>query len=730
MTAINEGRRFVQVLDGLEAANLVSRCEAALPRRAGLNCWMIATADDGRPVVMASEACDLQRAGDQGPFIQVNATATPFGPLGTIKIDGLAFPVDGHVVGGWNQLQAVMAGKFYVATRVRGQRPMACLVVKPAMPLRRYCGERYWIDDPVAAYWWVRDRDPGDPYEAMEAEARRSCGWVKAYESMTRSLRDRLARLERFTIALRGLSSTEDALLECANNVSDGPNELLKRLCAIVDGGIALPDLFRVSVDLALRVDAETAHGRDYVESVGQALPVLACGSRHSESGGKVLTQFGSDGRLEFSGVPCASLPEALLPENVWGRFVMVPHLIPEHPLKVPSVPAVIEEPSADQWFLAQDPDEADRAAARAGIEAIVRRKYLIPSGAVIELPQARIRYCRLWQRSEESVAFCFHPHESEYAAGMLNLATGDLLFPPALRLPSEVRRRVASGVRLLISLLARDLSVLERRESVFAPTVAADRAFSPRAPRSGLLIIYVARIQRTGLAYGREADRRGTHASPGEHRVRLHFRRAKRASPAVQDYAASIGVAIPSGFTMVKEHDRGGGAHAVWAPRNEAAGTRERVYRSRSAAQALLGEVLAPQSVSVQFEWLQFERIARQYVERIRKWRIVRYAQQGVGDHGIDIEAVDDKTGEVWVIQVKLRRVGEPLVLSHVGSIENRRVGTDDIVRGLFVALEFKATAKSAAIRNGMELVDGAVLERAGILPKDVWLTTCGSRK
>ena len=334
--------------------------------------------------------------------------------------------------------------------------------------------------------------------------------------------------------------------------------------------------------------------------------------------------------------------------------------------------------------------------------EAREARQWSIPWGARVQVAVGIFASVRIYEVNSEFTCHFLDAHDRflPVALGVDGKGATYVCLTLVNRLPQDDRPPVeAAGTALLLiaAAIIRDFLVVEDRTTVFT-----GRSFKPRngQKRPGPTIIYLPRVR-----YGRGSTNPPAVNADAlqrvRHSVQRHLRRAGHASEAQRLLAMKYGVYLPTGYTFVRSHERGGVAEEE----------RKRIYRSRSAS-LLLFTAIDPGPNTSAPEWFQFERDCAEALRRQGMTVIHHAANMRDGDGGMDLYCVD-ATGNKRVVQCKCwspsRPIGPEVVRELVGTIALVDANSGSESRGvLMTTSRFTDGAVLAANELGIELIDG----------------------
>jgi hypothetical protein len=339
--------------------------------------------------------------------------------------------------------------------------------------------------------------------------------------------------------------------------------------------------------------------------------------------------------------------------------------------------------------------------------EAQEARQWSIPWGARIQIEFGPFVALRVFEVEGE-----FSCHFLDEQDRYLNIAVGLGRGRPTISSVELIREPEKPGeliwneeavisLQLIAAAIVRDFLVVEERDRTFSSRPMRKRI----AGRNINTIIYLPRVRYSrgmhGLAEVTESEER----NKARHSVSHHLRKAGTASAAQRFLAQRFGIALPTGFTFVRPHERGG----------TAPDERVRIYRSRSASRMLFEQVaVAP--LGARPAWFEFEKACMRLLEG-DGMRVVHQAVHKDGDGGVDLFAVDTD-GKSWIVQCKCwalhRAVGPDVVRELVGAIELADRGSDYSSRGMIITTTRLTSGASAdAAKLGIRVVDSLEFAR-----------------
>jgi hypothetical protein len=254
-----------------------------------------------------------------------------------------------------------------------------------------------------------------------------------------------------------------------------------------------------------------------------------------------------------------------------------------------------------------------------------------------------------------------------------------------------------------MMATIVRDFMVVEERESSFGVRAKGVRR-NKRGPASEKLnIIYLPRVHYVNPKPANYLDAM-PYREVARHSVRPHLRKSSHASKEQLWLAHRYNMGVPTGYTFVRPHKRGGSDEKSKA-----------IYRSRSASR-LLYEVI-DDSVTKDVAWFQFERDVQAFM-KAKGYRVEHLSASKNGDGGVDVYAYEPDGDEIWAIQCKCyspsHKIGPAVVRDLKGALHKYPEGT----KGMIVTTStFTAGAVEEAKLLGIELVDGVAFARGAVL-------------
>ncbi|MDD1652861.1 MAG: restriction endonuclease [Methanomicrobiales archaeon] len=141
--------------------------------------------------------------------------------------------------------------------------------------------------------------------------------------------------------------------------------------------------------------------------------------------------------------------------------------------------------------------------------------------------------------------------------------------------LPAETQDSIIAGVSLLLAAIIRDFWVVEERESAFLGRQVHKPRTGSKPADADIRTVYLPRVRYINRPDIERCATELAHHERRAHWVSAHLRLAEHASEQQYLLAEHYGFHIPSGYTFVRQHERGGKK-------------REVIYRSRSALNLL----------------------------------------------------------------------------------------------------------------------------------------------
>jgi hypothetical protein len=353
---------------------------------------------------------------------------------------------------------------------------------------------------------------------------------------------------------------------------------------------------------------------------------------------------------------------------------------------------------------LPENLDETRKASADLLAEASTGKVASIPPGAIVQIPFGPFAYCEVHEVKSD-VFFVFRTPERRFAVLWIG-AYHDVFYFPQIHSadPEQFNLEgIYASAKLVMAAIIRDFWVVEEREIVFAAREAREHEFRFRhdkqqEPR----VVYLPRIKYVQKPNVAACAKELNHPQRREHFVRPFLRRAGHASEDQRFLAAEYGFSVPTGFTFVRPHKRGGQPRDI-------------VYRSRSALRSLYEAHDAGGTSTGPVRWFQFERDVSVLLKSIG-FDVEHVGASRNGDHGIDVLATkgDDLEKVTWLIQCKCyhptREVDPDKVRSLLGALQDAPPNC----RGMLVTTSyFGPEARRLADSHGIRLMDGEEFSR-----------------
>jgi len=372
---------------------------------------------------------------------------------------------------------------------------------------------------------------------------------------------------------------------------------------------------------------------------------------------------------------------------RVSGTEYPVPHNVIYDTLKDVSIEGTIEDAEARVQAML--------------VEAREARQWSIPWGARVELQFGPFVGVRIFEMDGEFSCHFLDERERYFhvALGIRNdpptSATHDIYKAEGGEDNIMENMSAEVALKLIASAIVRDFLVVEDRTAVFA---AKRVTAGPRHARQ-YSIVYLPRVRYDRISPSGMPMDAGA-VSRARHPVGAHLRKANNASAIQRFLAQKYGVTLPTGFTFVRPHERGGSAHQELI----------RIYRSRSASRMIF-QTLDNVPAGARPEWFEFERDCAQLLSR-QGMEVIHQAADRDGDGGVDLFAVDAE-GQSWVVQCKCwapsRPVGPDVVRELAGAIRLADQGSDRPSKGKIITTStFTTGAILTAKEFGFDLVDG----------------------
>jgi hypothetical protein len=350
--------------------------------------------------------------------------------------------------------------------------------------------------------------------------------------------------------------------------------------------------------------------------------------------------------------------------------------------------------------------DGAEAALRDTITEASEARQWSVPWGARVELGLGELQYVDVYELDGEFMCY-FRDRGERYALVAIGLGSGACAPPTIFQGAWDTTETLTESTErelclaLVAAAIVRDFIVVEDREAHFGSRVGTRRLKGKREK----IVVYLPRTRYQHADVARHNGLADLTVARAAHEVHAHFRRVERPSAEQLFLAERYGFRVPTGYTFVRPHRRGG----------EAEMTRIRVFRSRSAS-AMIFNRLDRAPTGSRPQWFEFEKdVAR--LLAARGFTVVHQSanRAGGGDGGVDIFAVNDKTEQGFVVQCKCwsqdRPVGPDTVRDLRGALSRRPEGTG----GMIVTTgRFTTGALALASEFGFETIDGVKFAEA----------------
>jgi hypothetical protein len=334
-------------------------------------------------------------------------------------------------------------------------------------------------------------------------------------------------------------------------------------------------------------------------------------------------------------------------------------------------------------------------------VEAREARQWTIPWGARVEIRFGPFVGVRIFEMDGEFSCHFIDERDRYFhvAMGIRNdpptIATHDIYKAEGSETNIIENTAAEISLKLIAAAIVRDFLVVEDRTAVFTTKRVSA---GPRQPKQHS-IIYLPRVRYDRISpSGMPAD--AGALSRAKHSVGAHLRKAANPSATQRFLAQKYGITLPTGFTFVRPHERGGAAHQESI----------KVYRSRSAS-SIIFQALDNVPAGTRPEWFEFERDCAHLLSN-QGMEVIHQAVNRDGDGGVDLFAVDAE-GQSWVVQCKCwapsRQVGPDIVRELAGAILLADQGSDRPSKGKIITTStFTTGAITAAKVFGFDLVDG----------------------
>ena len=331
--------------------------------------------------------------------------------------------------------------------------------------------------------------------------------------------------------------------------------------------------------------------------------------------------------------------------------------------------------------------------------EACAGKKWTIPHGARVQLEIGPFKHIDMFEVSDE--VYCVLGTADEYVWIVRVIPTKQSmqmqLHATDSDLPAETQDSIIAGVSLLLAAIIRDFWVVEERESAFLGRQVHKPRTGSKPADADIRTVYLPRVRYINRPDIERCATELAHHERRAHWVSAHLRLAEHASEQQYLLAEHYGFHIPSGYTFVRQHERGGKK-------------REVIYRSRSALN-LLYTLSTDQLAGSRPEWFKFERDVYSLMSALG-FRVQHVAASKSGDKGVDIYATKGSDFDLvnWVIQCKCyaptHKVNPSKIREMKGVLSDYPHGT----RGMIVTTSsFTSGALEEAKAAEIRLVDGA---------------------
>jgi hypothetical protein len=550
------------------------------------------------------------------------------------------------------------------------------------------------LRDPSAAYWDVV-RSQEILHDELRPADRLALGWRERFAGAPRFLNDALP-------ALAGALPSGLVLNDSASRLLWG---------ALAEHGITVQAAMD-EIDRALQ-----EHGDEFFtwekaaselheairnagvssELAGVPIAALECwvsSGERTHAGGRLPWLDLASGCLRHIQIEPGNFRSGFDPRDYWKQMKRMPPLhwgailggrdVPFDPRVEPTVPLPV----------AENVDEARKTTRALLDEAVAMKKWSVPPGAVIELPVGPFAYAEV-SEIDDNYFFVFRTSDNDFAVGVCEPKAAYVSFG-GVSVEREADQRIHAAAELLMAAAVRDFLVVEERERVFAHRTERRPGRYRRIPDDEPQVIYLPRVRYHTAPDPAQCAKQLEQNERRAHRVAPHLRKAAQASQHQQVLAKRYGFEVPTGYTFVRPHERGG--HE-----------REVIYRSRSALQSLYSATEAT-ATPARPRWFQFERDVQAAMQALG-FSVQHVAASRRGDQGVDVFATKGADLDLvnWVIQCKCyppkRRVGPDTVRELIGTLSEHPRGT----RGMIATTsDFSADARRTAERADIRLMPG----------------------
>lgn len=343
--------------------------------------------------------------------------------------------------------------------------------------------------------------------------------------------------------------------------------------------------------------------------------------------------------------------------------------------------------------------------------EAASAKQWTIPPGAIVQGPFGPIPTIEFFE-SPNAVYGIIRDHDRKFLPFFVSPERGEIEIrgypwiddyvgapvPKGFESVNEFIDNTEAALTLLIAAIVRDFWVVEYRERVFK--VRPERRLPGTATRQvGLRVVYLPRIKYSAAETPKTLRERDGATIRSAHKVRAHLRQAGSASPAQRTLARRYGFVLPAGFTFVSPHWRGHRSRQV-------------VYRSRTALNALYTKIETKGLPSSRPLWFQFEVDVKNLLSSLG-FQAEHCSATRRGDDGVDVFASKQEHGILkhWLVQCKCyapkNKVGPRIVRELIGSLADENEDIEP--RGMVVTTSsLTSGAKKLAEKHGIEWIEG----------------------
>jgi hypothetical protein len=353
--------------------------------------------------------------------------------------------------------------------------------------------------------------------------------------------------------------------------------------------------------------------------------------------------------------------------------------------------------------------------------EAWRNRRGTIPWGAHVDLQIGQYAGVRLFEDAHRiDVVFLARDHINLISVPKREISdcfSGELMSKAAQLSVAHAARGIGDGpfrntslmagdghLRLVAAALIRDFLIVEDKKSILGGVMPNKR---PRGCRVGgdttPVVVYLPRVRYLPSAdSSRRISKDLEHNLRARHMVSAHLRKLPEGhtpAPIQIEIAKFRGVEVPRSFTFVREHESGSSPE------------RQRIYRSRTATEAIFQIVGKSIGRPLEMSPAQFERYCRDWLEA-RGWEIAWYASGGP-DGGVDILALRGSGDHVQKAVVQCKHYSNAVGVEAVRELGSVRIlkSADTAILMCSGGVSSKAVIEAEAL--GIEILDGGDLFR-----------------